>query len=128
MPPSKSASVKNAKAKSKKPAVKAVAKRVRASKPAKAKASPRLRQANPAAAPSGPYLGQIASLPFDFAPQGWAACKGQIMPIRQNVALFQLIRTTYGGNGAVTFMLPNLPPRSPSGPWYYIAIEGVVPS
>lgn len=74
-----------------------------------------------------PYLGQIASFPFTFAPSGWAACTGQVLPISRYVMLFSLIRTTYGGNGTSDFMLPNLPARSPSGPWYYIAIDGIFP-
>jgi len=127
--------VKKAKAKAKakkpsRPARKAVTKAVTkvARKPAKVKrAPPLLRQPAATAALTGPYLGQIALLSYNFAPQGWAPCTGQIMPIPENLALFELIRTTYGGNGASMFMLPNLPPRSPSGPWYYIAIEGVVP-
>lgn len=43
-----------------------------------------------------------------FAPRGWALCQGQIMPIQQNTALFALLGTYYGGNGTVTFGLPNL--------------------
>lgn len=43
-----------------------------------------------------------------FAPRGWALCQGQIMQIRQNTALFALLGTYYGGNGSVTFGLPNL--------------------
>src|SRR5580704_4426905 len=61
-----------------------------------------------------PYLGQVELFAFDFAPQGWAPCNGQLLPISQNVALFQLIGKTYGGNGVNTFALPNLPPRSPN--------------
>src|ERR1700722_16719921 len=74
-----------------------------------------------------PYLGQVELFAFDFAPQGWAPCNGQLLPISQNVALFQLIGKTYGGNGVNTFALPNLPPRSPNGPHYFIALEGALP-
>jgi microcystin-dependent protein len=44
----------------------------------------------------------------NFAPTGWALCNGQLMPIAQNTALFALLGTTYGGDGRVTFGLPNL--------------------
>jgi len=50
---------------------------------------------------------------FNFAPRGWALCNGQIMSIAQNTALFSLLGTTYGGNGTVTFALPNLQGRVP---------------
>ncbi|MBN8504015.1 MAG: phage tail protein [Burkholderiales bacterium] len=50
-----------------------------------------------------------------FAPAGWAMCQGQLMPIAQNDALFALIGTTYGGDGQVTFALPNLSGRVPIG-------------
>lgn len=45
---------------------------------------------------------------FNFAPKGWALANGQQLPINQNQALFSLLGTTYGGNGATTFALPNL--------------------
>ena len=90
-------------------------------------AAPRLR-ATGVGVTAGTYLGQVALLPFNFAPQGWATCSGQLLPISQNVALFQLIGKTYGGNGVSNFALPDLPPRTPfQGPWYYIAIQGLVP-
>jgi microcystin-dependent protein len=44
------------------------------------------------------------------------------------VALMELIGTTYGGNGHTTFALPDLPPRSPEGPHYFIALQGAIPS
>ncbi len=50
---------------------------------------------------------------FNFAPQGWALCNGQILPIDQNQALFALLGTTYGGDGTTTFALPNLQSRVP---------------
>ncbi|SHL82581.1 phage tail protein [Chryseobacterium contaminans] len=57
---------------------------------------------------SEPFLGQIAFVPYNFAPQGWAECNGQIMSIAQNTALFSLLGTTYGGNGTTTFALPDM--------------------
>ena len=46
-----------------------------------------------------PFLGMIISVPYNFAPQGWAFCAGQLLPISQNTALFSLLGTTFGGNG-----------------------------
>lgn len=54
------------------------------------------------------FLGQISIFAFNFAPNGWAMCNGQIVGINQNTALFSLLGTTYGGNGTTTFALPNL--------------------
>jgi microcystin-dependent protein len=48
-----------------------------------------------------------------FAPQCWALCNGQLLPINQNQALFSLLGTTYGGNGTTTFALPDLRSRVP---------------
>jgi microcystin-dependent protein len=55
-----------------------------------------------------PFVAEIRIFPFNFAPKGWAACDGQILPISQNTALFSLLGTTYGGNGQTTFALPDL--------------------
>lgn len=55
-----------------------------------------------------PFIGEIKLVPYNFAPQGWALCQGQILPIAQNTALFSLLGTTYGGNGQTTFALPDL--------------------
>src|SRR5437763_13300629 len=57
---------------------------------------------------SSPFLSEIRIFSFNFAPQGWAMCNGQLLPINQNQALFSLLGTTYGGNGQTTFALPNL--------------------
>lgn len=54
-----------------------------------------------------PYTGQIQIFGFNFAPYRWAMCMGQIMPIQQNTALFALLGTQYGGDGRVTYGLPN---------------------
>jgi microcystin-dependent protein len=59
------------------------------------------------------YLSEIRIMSFNFPPQGWALCNGQILPINQNQALFSLLGTTYGGNGQTTFALPNLQGRTP---------------
>src|SRR5207302_11411550 len=60
-----------------------------------------------------PFIGEIRMFAFGFAPQGWALCNGQLLPIAQNQALFSLLGTTYGGNGTTTFALPNLQSRLP---------------
>ena len=60
-----------------------------------------------------PFLSEIRLMSFVFAPRGWALCNGQLLPINQNQALFALLGTTYGGDGRVTFALPDLHGRSP---------------
>jgi microcystin-dependent protein len=62
-----------------------------------------------------PYLGQVQSFSFDYAPKGWSLCNGQILPITQYQALFSLLGTFYGGDGRVTFALPNLQSRAIRG-------------
>jgi microcystin-dependent protein len=62
---------------------------------------------------STPYLGQIMMTSFNFAPKGWALCAGQLLPINQNTALFSVLGTTYGGDGQITFALPDLRGRVP---------------
>jgi len=62
---------------------------------------------------SDPYIGEIRMVGFNFAPVNWALCNGQILAIAQYDALFNLIGTTYGGDGQTTFALPNLQSRIP---------------
>ncbi|WP_273652704.1 phage tail protein [Cellulomonas fimi] len=62
---------------------------------------------------SEPFLAEIRLTAFGFPPKGWAACNGQLLPINQNQALFSLLGTTYGGDGRVTFALPDLRGRVP---------------
>src|ERR1700712_31549 len=62
---------------------------------------------------SEPFLSEIRIMSFNFAPQGWAMCNGQLLPINQNQALFSLLGTTYGGDGRVNFGLPNLQGKIP---------------
>ncbi len=59
------------------------------------------------------FIGEIKIISWNYAPQGWAFCNGQLLPINQNQALFSLFGTTYGGNGQTTFALPNLQGRTP---------------
>jgi microcystin-dependent protein len=60
-----------------------------------------------------PFLAEIRMFGGNFAPTGWALCNGQLMSISQNTALFSLLGTTYGGDGRVTFGLPNLQGSAP---------------
>ncbi|MEQ1862393.1 MAG: tail fiber protein [Chthoniobacteraceae bacterium] len=60
-----------------------------------------------------PYVGEIRMFGGNFAPAGWMFCEGQILPISENETLFQLIGTTYGGDGQNTFALPDLRGRIP---------------
>ncbi|TQK71845.1 MULTISPECIES: phage tail protein [unclassified Nocardioides] len=60
-----------------------------------------------------PYVGEIRMFAGSFAPAGWAFCNGAVLPISENDVLFQLIGTTYGGDGQETFALPNLQSRIP---------------
>lgn len=62
-----------------------------------------------------PYIGEIKLLGFNFAPRGYAFCAGQLLSIAEYTALFALIGTTYGGDGQVTFALPDLRGRLPIG-------------
>src|SRR4051812_16310067 len=63
--------------------------------------------------PTEPFYGEIRIISFNYAPQGWAFCNGQLLPINQNQALFSLLGTQYGGNGQTTFALPDLRGRVP---------------
>ena len=60
-----------------------------------------------------PFVGEIRLLPYNFAPQGWADCNGAVLSISENETLFQLIGTTYGGDGVSTFGLPDMRGRVP---------------
>lgn len=80
-----------------------------------------------------PYVGEIRIFAGNFAPAGWAFCDGSLIPISQNDTLFNLIGTTYGGDGQTTFALPNLQSCVPvhqgtasSGTPYVIAQTGGV--
>ncbi len=69
---------------------------------------------------SDPFLGEIKTVGFSFAPQGFAFCNGQMLPITQYSALYAVIGIQYGGNGTSNFALPNLQAAAPmhwgSGP------------
>jgi microcystin-dependent protein len=77
---------------------------------------------------ASPYVGEIRLVAFNFAPAGWAFCDGQLLPISQYETLFNLIGTTYGGDGQSTFALPDLRGRVPvhMGNGYVIGQPGGV--
>jgi microcystin-dependent protein len=60
-----------------------------------------------------PYVGEIRMFAGNFAPVGWEFCEGQILPISDHDVLFNLIGTTYGGDGEETFALPDMRGRIP---------------
>ena len=57
-----------------------------------------------------PYVGEVIVTGADFCPAGWEPMNGQLLPISENETLFQLIGTTYGGDGQSTFALPTAKP------------------
>ena len=63
-----------------------------------------------------PFVAEIRIFPFNFAPLGWAACDGQLIPLSQNTALFSLLGTTYGGDGKSNFALPDMQGNAPMHP------------
>lgn len=73
-----------------------------------------------------PYVGEIRMFAGNFAPAGWMFCDGQLLPISEYETLFQLIGTTYGGDGQSTFALPNMQSRIPlhQGNGYILAETG----
>ena len=77
---------------------------------------------------SQPFVGEIRMFGGNFAPAGWMFCEGQTLPISEYEVLFNLIGTTYGGDGQETFSLPNLGGRVPihqgSGPGLSTRIIG----
>ncbi len=77
---------------------------------------------------SSPFIGEIRMFAGNFAPKDWAFCNGALMPIDQNTPLFQLIGTTYGGDGQTTFALPNLQSSVPVhvGPGFALGQTGGV--
>ena len=75
-----------------------------------------------------PYVGEIRMFGGNFAPVNWMFCEGQLLSIAQNSTLFNLIGTTYGGDGQTTFALPDLRGRMPvhQGSGYVIGQRGGV--
>jgi len=78
---------------------------------------------------SDPFLGEITIFSSNFAPRGYAFCEGQLLNISQNAALYSLLGTKYGGDGRVTFALPNLKAGEKllNGSRYIISLQGIYP-
>lgn len=73
-----------------------------------------------------PFIGEVRTFAFDFAPKGWAACDGALLQIAQSQALFSLLGTAFGGDGRLTFGLPDLRGRVAvhTDPPYTIGVKG----
>jgi microcystin-dependent protein len=76
--------------------------------------------------PPSPFIAEIRVFGFGYAPEGWAACDGRVIPMTENGALESLLSNTYGGDRqSMTFALPNLAGTAPL--MFCIAVEGVYP-
>jgi microcystin-dependent protein len=74
-----------------------------------------------------PYIGQIALVPYNFVPEGWAKCDGSLLPIMQNQALYSLLGNEFGGDRRSNFALPKL--EAPAeNLQYVIALRGIYPT
>ena len=76
------------------------------------------------------YLGDVRAMSFDGTPAGWAPCKGQLLPIAQNQALFALIGTAFGGDGKTDFAVPSIAPvpaQNGAALNYCICVQGGPP-
>lgn len=75
-----------------------------------------------------PFIGMICLFPYNFVPNGWALCNGQLLSIMQNQALYSLLGSVYGGDERTTFGLPNLTGKEPAPHLSYcIALQGIYP-
>lgn len=79
----------------------------------------------PASAGVDPFVGQIQAFPYTFCPRGWVEADGRELPISENVALFSLLGTQFGGDGRTTFAVPDL---SDEPIRHCIATVGIYPS
>lgn len=68
-------------------------------------------------------IGQVQGFAFDYEPEGWHFCNGQLLDVRQYMVLFSLLGINYGGNGSTNFALPNIP-KSKEGLTYCICSSG----
>ena len=59
---------------------------------------------------TNPFIGEVETFAFGYCPTGWAPLNGQLLPIAQNPVLYNLVGTTYGGDGQTTFALPIVRP------------------
>jgi microcystin-dependent protein len=75
-----------------------------------------------------PYIGEVAVFAFNFAPAGWIACEGQLLPVAEYTELFSLIRTTFGGDGVTTFGVPDFSSLTDEGGQYCMSLFGIMPN
>ena len=75
-----------------------------------------------------PYVGEVTVFAFNFAPAGWIACQGQLLPIAEYTELFSLIRTTFGGDGVETFGVPDFSSLTDEGGQYCMSLFGIEPN
>jgi microcystin-dependent protein len=75
-----------------------------------------------------PFIGQVLLVPYNLLPDGWLPCIGTILPIASYEILFNLLGTRFGGNGQITFAIPDLQNICPTGMMYIIAYTGIFPS
>lgn len=74
------------------------------------------------------YRGHIALFSFDYAPEGWLPCEGQILNVKDDAVLCAIFGTAYGGDGKNTFALPNLKGAEPHpNTKYYMYVYGLYP-
>ena len=74
------------------------------------------------------YVGEIRLFPYDKCPQDWIEAEGQVMAISRNAALFRLIGTRFGGDGSISFNLPDMREAVPErGVRFCIALKGTYP-
>ena len=86
---------------------------------------------NASRASNDAFIGEIQTFPYDFCPRGFAPLRAALLPINQNQALFSLLGTSYGGNGATNFALPlGRPPLTMDRKTLIqcIALQGIFPS
>jgi microcystin-dependent protein len=72
-------------------------------------------------------IGDVVIFPYQFTPQGYLPCDGQLLPISEYSTLFMLIGTRFGGDGKETFALPNYAGKAPVGSRYFISAYGKYP-
>lgn len=73
------------------------------------------------------YLGEIRTYSFSFAPPHFVPCDGRLLNVYEYELLYSLLETTFGGDGVETFGVPNIPPMSENGPYFYICWAGTFP-
>ena len=75
-----------------------------------------------------PYIGEVTVFAFNFAPAGWLACEGYLLPISENTKLFSLIGNNFGGDGVSSFGVPNFSSLTEEGGQYCMSLFGTVPT